>query len=61
MGGIQQIAIETFIAAAQRFGKNKEETVEPLADEIGLSIEEAREQIDKRWESVAKLIQEPLA
>ena len=53
MGGIKQIAIETFISAAQRFGKTKEETVQPLADEIGISIEEAREQIEKNWERVA--------
>lgn len=50
MGGIKQIAIETFISAAQRFGKTKEETVQPLADEIGISIEEAREQIEENWE-----------
>ena len=53
MGGIKQIAIETFISAAQRFGKTKEETVQPLADEIGINIEESREQIEKNWERVA--------
>ena len=52
MGGIKEIAIETFISAAQRFGKTKEETIEPLADEIGIIIAEAREQVEMNWERV---------
>ena len=56
MGGSKLIAIQTFISAAQRFGKTKEETVQPLADEIGISIEEAREQIEENWEYVAYAI-----
>ena len=54
MGGSKLIAIQTFISAAQIFGVSKENTVAPLADKVGISTEEAKEQIEECWDYFAK-------
>ena len=48
------IAIQTFISAAQVFGVSKDDTVEPLADEVGITIEEAKEQVEENWDYLAR-------